>query len=182
MQQNFELLFLSLLASLVHGNIFIINTRVKSLSWWLSWVELPAELWPLFLCLFLSSPLFFSQKSDMVLEQSLLLCKLWSHFIMAKGNQANQGYSSGNGNQKNCFQPTQIHNQNAAEQPAQTDIHSPFFLHSRDHPGLALVSHILTGPNYNTWSRAMKMGVECKEQARFSLRNLGKARKRWSSH
>ncbi|XP_024032616.1 uncharacterized protein LOC112095167, partial [Morus notabilis] len=47
------------------------------------------------------------------------------------------------------------------------NINSPFFLHSGDHPGLALVSHILTGPNYNTWSRAMLMALNAKNKLSF---------------
>ncbi|XP_024019325.1 uncharacterized protein LOC112090984 [Morus notabilis] len=33
------------------------------------------------------------------------------------------------------------------------DSSSPYFLHNGDHPGLVLVSHHLTGSNYNTWNR-----------------------------
>ncbi|XP_024030984.1 uncharacterized protein LOC112094424 [Morus notabilis] len=47
------------------------------------------------------------------------------------------------------------------------NIHSPFFLHSRDHPGLALVSHVLTGPNYNTWSCSMLMAPNAKNKLGF---------------
>ena len=41
-------------------------------------------------------------------------------------------------------------------------IHNPFFLHNGDHLGLALVSHILFGPNYNTWTRAMSFNAKNK--------------------
>ena len=30
------------------------------------------------------------------------------------------------------------------------NINNPLFLHNGDHPGQIIVSHILTGPNYNT--------------------------------
>ncbi|XP_024023054.1 uncharacterized protein LOC112092088 [Morus notabilis] len=44
---------------------------------------------------------------------------------------------------------------------------SPFFLHTGDHPGLSLVSHALTGPNYNTWNRAMLMALNAKNKLCF---------------
>ncbi|KAJ9682347.1 hypothetical protein PVL29_018297 [Vitis rotundifolia] len=50
---------------------------------------------------------------------------------------------------------------------AMKDVSSPFFLHSGDHPGLILVSHNLTGNNYNTWSRAMAMALTVKNKIGF---------------
>ncbi|KAJ9698651.1 hypothetical protein PVL29_007626 [Vitis rotundifolia] len=47
------------------------------------------------------------------------------------------------------------------------DVSSPFFLHSGDHPELILVSHHLTGSNYNTWSRAMAMALTSKNKIGF---------------
>ncbi|RVW45089.1 Retrovirus-related Pol polyprotein from transposon RE2 [Vitis vinifera] len=47
------------------------------------------------------------------------------------------------------------------------DVSSLFFLHSGDHPGLILVSHNLTGSNYNTWSRVMAMALIVKNKIGF---------------
>ncbi|RVW45131.1 hypothetical protein CK203_067641 [Vitis vinifera] len=44
------------------------------------------------------------------------------------------------------------------------DSSSPFYLHNGDHPGLILVSHHLSGSNYNNWSRVMMMGLTTKKQ------------------
>ena len=44
---------------------------------------------------------------------------------------------------------------------------SPYFLHSGDHLNLALISHPLTGSNYNTWSRAMWMALNAKNKLGF---------------
>ena len=38
----------------------------------------------------------------------------------------------------------------------------PYFLHGGDHPRLVLVSHSLTGPNFNTWSKSMLMALNAK--------------------
>ncbi|KAG7556653.1 Retrotransposon Copia-like N-terminal [Arabidopsis suecica] len=43
-------------------------------------------------------------------------------------------------------------------------IDNPFFLHSSDHPGLTIVSHILDGTNYNSWSIAMKISLDAKNK------------------
>ncbi|XP_073017747.1 uncharacterized protein [Primulina eburnea] len=42
-----------------------------------------------------------------------------------------------------------------------------FYLQNGDHPGLVLVSHLLTGNNYNTWSRAMSMALTAKDKLLF---------------
>lgn len=44
---------------------------------------------------------------------------------------------------------------------------SPYFLQSGDHPGIILVSHLLTGSNYNTWSRAISMALTAKNKLGF---------------
>ena len=44
---------------------------------------------------------------------------------------------------------------------------SPYFLHNVDHLNLVLVSHPLTGCNYNTWSRAMWMTINAKNKLGF---------------
>ncbi|KAG7585392.1 Retrotransposon gag domain [Arabidopsis thaliana x Arabidopsis arenosa] len=43
-------------------------------------------------------------------------------------------------------------------------IDNPFFLHSSDHPCLTIVSHILDGTNYNSWSIAMKISLDAKNK------------------
>ena len=47
------------------------------------------------------------------------------------------------------------------------DSDSPYQLHSSDHPGLVLVSHQLTRPNYHTWRRAMVMALTAKNRLAF---------------
>ena len=47
------------------------------------------------------------------------------------------------------------------------DSTSPYFLHNSDHPSIVLVSHHLTGANYNTWSRAMVMALTAKNKISF---------------
>lgn len=46
-------------------------------------------------------------------------------------------------------------------------IHSPFFLHSADHPGLTIVVHTLDGTNYNSWSIAMRISLDAKNKLSF---------------
>ncbi|XP_073016728.1 uncharacterized protein [Primulina eburnea] len=53
----------------------------------------------------------------------------------------------------------QASNNQAAARVSVEDSSSPFYLHNGDHPGLNLVSHALTGMNYNTWNRAMSMAL-----------------------
>ena len=45
--------------------------------------------------------------------------------------------------------------------------HSPFFLHSSDHLGLNIVSHVLDGSSYNNWSIAMRMSLDAKNKLSF---------------
>ena len=47
------------------------------------------------------------------------------------------------------------------------DADSPYLLHSSDHPGLTLVSHQLTSPNFHTWRRAMVMALTAKNKLVF---------------
>ncbi|KHN22843.1 hypothetical protein glysoja_020773, partial [Glycine soja] len=47
------------------------------------------------------------------------------------------------------------------------DDSNPFILHSSDHPGIALVSHPLTGDNYNSWKKAMRMALHGKNKYGF---------------
>ena len=73
----------------------------------------------------------------------------------------------GQNNNNNRFQPLTPPSSSTTTYSPMDNIHSPFFLHSGDHPGLALVSHVLTGPNYNTWSRAMVMALNAKNKLGF---------------
>ncbi|XP_006604999.1 uncharacterized protein LOC114398513 [Glycine soja] len=50
---------------------------------------------------------------------------------------------------------------------AAIDDSNPFTLHSFDHPGIALVSHPLTGDNYNSWKKAMRMALHGKNKYGF---------------
>ena len=47
------------------------------------------------------------------------------------------------------------------------DTSSPLYLHNGDHPGLVLVTHSLTGSNYNTWSHSMVMALTTKNKLGF---------------
>ncbi|KAJ8617408.1 hypothetical protein MRB53_013594 [Persea americana] len=44
---------------------------------------------------------------------------------------------------------------------------SSFYLHPSDNPGNVLVSTLLDGDNYHTWSRAMQMALTGKNKSRF---------------
>lgn len=43
----------------------------------------------------------------------------------------------------------------------------PYFLHHADNPGITLVSQILIGDNYCTWSRSKVMGLTAKNKIGF---------------
>ncbi|KAK3183421.1 hypothetical protein Dsin_030707 [Dipteronia sinensis] len=45
-----------------------------------------------------------------------------------------------------------------------TNVSSPYFLHSSDHPGVLLVSNMLTCDNYPTWKISMKMALNAKNK------------------
>lgn len=60
-----------------------------------------------------------------------------------------------------------VNNQVAANRVFTEDSNSPFFLQNGDHPGLILVSHPLSGSNYNTWSGAMVMDLTAKNKLGF---------------
>ncbi|KAI9194995.1 hypothetical protein LWI28_010706 [Acer negundo] len=47
------------------------------------------------------------------------------------------------------------------------DPSSPYFLHHSDNPGVVLVSQLLTGENYASWSRAMLIGLSVKNKLGF---------------
>ncbi|PNX70846.1 hypothetical protein L195_g057802, partial [Trifolium pratense] len=44
---------------------------------------------------------------------------------------------------------------------------NPFFIHHSDHPGLVLVSHLLTEENYLSWRRAMTIALRAKNKFGF---------------
>ncbi|WJZ95113.1 hypothetical protein VitviT2T_013904 [Vitis vinifera] len=50
---------------------------------------------------------------------------------------------------------------------ATTEALDPFSLHHSDHPGMVLVSKVLEGDNYSTWSRAMRISLSAKEKIGF---------------
>lgn len=47
------------------------------------------------------------------------------------------------------------------------NIHSPYHLHSSDHPGLVLVAEPLDGSNYGVWIIAMTTSLEAKNKLGF---------------
>ncbi|KAK0596652.1 hypothetical protein LWI29_017766 [Acer saccharum] len=47
------------------------------------------------------------------------------------------------------------------------DPSSPYFLHHSDGPGVVLVSQLLTGDNYASWSLAMLIGLSVKNKLGF---------------
>ncbi|KAL6348322.1 hypothetical protein AAG906_005622 [Vitis piasezkii] len=50
---------------------------------------------------------------------------------------------------------------------ATTEALDPFSLHHSDHPGMVLVSKVLEGDNYSTWSRAMRISLSAKDKIGF---------------
>ncbi|XP_075481129.1 uncharacterized protein LOC142521842 [Primulina tabacum] len=61
----------------------------------------------------------------------------------------------------------QASNNQAAARASIEDSSSPYYLHNGDHPGLNLVSHALTGTNYDTWNRALSMALTAKNKLGF---------------
>ncbi|KAK4273001.1 hypothetical protein QN277_021477 [Acacia crassicarpa] len=47
------------------------------------------------------------------------------------------------------------------------NVGNPYYLHPNENPSLVLVSSVLTGPNYHSWARAMKMALMSKNKLRF---------------
>lgn len=47
------------------------------------------------------------------------------------------------------------------------NLHSPYHLHSSDHPGLVLVPELLDGSNYGTWIVAVTTSIEAKNKMGF---------------
>ena len=47
------------------------------------------------------------------------------------------------------------------------DPSSPYFVHPSEAPGTSLVPTVLTGKNYHTWARLMKMALKGKNKLQF---------------
>ncbi|KAL5865677.1 hypothetical protein ACOSQ3_003191 [Xanthoceras sorbifolium] len=64
-----------------------------------------------------------------------------------------------------------------------TDVSSPYFLHSSYHHGALLVSNVLTGDNYPTWKRSMKIALNAKNKLRFIDASMfGNGATTWCCH
>ncbi|KAF7132885.1 hypothetical protein RHSIM_Rhsim09G0014100 [Rhododendron simsii] len=50
---------------------------------------------------------------------------------------------------------------------ATLEVSNPYSLHHSDHPGMILVSKLLEGDNYSTWSRAMRIALSAKNKIGF---------------
>lgn len=55
----------------------------------------------------------------------------------------------------------------SSAQSSSIDQSHPFFLHHSDNPGLILVNQPLTGENYPSWSRSMRMAISVKNKIGF---------------
>jgi hypothetical protein len=49
----------------------------------------------------------------------------------------------------------------------QTDTLNPYFLHPNENPGNVLVTPLLSGSNYHSWSRAMQVALRSKHKLHF---------------
>ncbi|CAJ2666297.1 unnamed protein product [Trifolium pratense] len=56
---------------------------------------------------------------------------------------------------------------NSQNKGYQNDTLNPYFLHPNENPNLALVTPLLSGPNYHSWSRAMTMALRSKKKMHF---------------
>jgi len=52
-----------------------------------------------------------------------------------------------------------MENLSLASSSSSMDCPNPFYLHNGENPGTPLVSQVLTGENYYTWSRSMLMAL-----------------------
>ena len=59
-----------------------------------------------------------------------------------------------------------------ASSKATTEALDPFSLHQSDHPGMVLVSKVLEGDNYSTWSRAMRISLSAKDKIGFVIGSI----------
>ncbi|XP_062093913.1 uncharacterized protein LOC133799941 [Humulus lupulus] len=53
------------------------------------------------------------------------------------------------------------------DRPAQEDANNPYFMGTRDHPGLILASPPLTNTNFQQWARDFKLSVGAKNKTGF---------------
>ncbi|KAM6569332.1 hypothetical protein CsatB_017317 [Cannabis sativa] len=60
-----------------------------------------------------------------------------------------------------------IPNRRSSDRTTIDNASSPFFLSSGDHPGLVLVSTVLTGVNYQSWKRGIMMALAAKNKIAF---------------
>jgi hypothetical protein len=49
----------------------------------------------------------------------------------------------------------------------QTDTLSPYFMHPNENPGAVLVTPLLSGNNYHSWSRSMQVALRSKHKLHF---------------
>ncbi|KZV46319.1 hypothetical protein F511_21401 [Dorcoceras hygrometricum] len=56
------------------------------------------------------------------------------------------------------------------------DSSSPYYLQKVDHPGVLLVSNLLPGSNYNTWSRSMIVALTTKNKIGFIYNSIDQPR------
>ncbi|XP_058209840.1 uncharacterized protein LOC131322514 [Rhododendron vialii] len=54
-----------------------------------------------------------------------------------------------------------------SQREATLDVSNPYSLHHSDHPGMILVSKLIEGDNYSTWSRAMRIALSAKNKICF---------------
>uniref|UniRef100_A0A2C9VIK0 Retrotransposon Copia-like N-terminal domain-containing protein n=1 Tax=Manihot esculenta TaxID=3983 RepID=A0A2C9VIK0_MANES len=58
-----------------------------------------------------------------------------------------------------------------------TNPSNSYFLHSNENSALILVSPVLSGPNYHSWAKIMKMVLQSKNKIRFIDKSLKKPEK-----
>ena len=110
------------------------------------------------------SNIFFPHLTWYQSRFSAYFSKFFSPFILIMSNTDNQ----------NADSQTSGQTTSPLTPPSTTDISSPYFLHSTDHPGSILVSTLLNGDNYPTWKRAMKMALNAKNKLAFVNGTLSK--------
>lgn len=56
---------------------------------------------------------------------------------------------------------------NTTQRPQFEDPMNPFYIHHSDNPGAVIVSQLLIGENYPSWSRSMFMALSMKNKLSF---------------
>ncbi|KAL5782709.1 hypothetical protein ACOSP7_007738 [Xanthoceras sorbifolium] len=87
---------------------------------------------------------------------------------MARGG----GQHNTNTNRFGPITPPHDHDTHPRVQSTMDDTNSPYFLRNGDNPGLVVVSHLLSGSNYNTWRRSMLIALNAKNKLGFRLLGL----------